>query len=137
MEKVKIVSAETTKQLQGKVNSILENNIYKTKGSIYKHKGKLHAMLVRQVTPKKNMSLKKKAIHDAISECFTIPKDGSYSELTNTEIQDKIYEQSNQKVSKRGLGRILKDMGFEQKHVRDGTSTKRVYLVSCLTQNQY
>jgi len=53
-------------------------------------------------------------------------------EMTNSEILSHIQNQSNIKMSQTKLGIILKQIGFDQKHIKIANTTKRVYLVTKL-----
>lgn len=54
--------------------------------------------------------------------------------LTASEIKVIIEKQTNQRLSLDRIGRELKRLGYEQKHIRIDGSTKRVYLVETLLQ---
>ena len=57
------------------------------------------------------------------------------AELTATDIKIILEKHTQQKLSLDRIGKELKRLGYEQKHIKIGSSTKRVYLVKCLLNN--
>jgi predicted P-loop ATPase len=62
---------------------------------------------------------------------YAVPDEYSYKikEATNTEILSRLKTWSGINVNQTRLGLVLKKLGFEQKIIRVGKSTRRVYLV--------
>lgn len=74
---------------------------------------------------------------ELVMRYFAHPKQEGYEqspvqELTNSEIMTIIQTKGAVKISQTKLGLILKQLNFEQKHIKWMNSTKRVYLVVTL-----
>lgn len=57
-------------------------------------------------------------------------------EMTATQIKVILEKHTQQRISLDRLGKELKRLGYSQKHVKIGKSTKRVYLVKCIINGE-